>query len=399
MKPVGELRVLGRALAEAEGSQIARAVALLDALPARGAADALIAPLRGRMRALGIRRRLNWRRLLFRPLDPVIHPAGGWTPGSATLPRTALMPLAEAVRTGAAEEVAAVEAALRSAPDPDAAWHLGPLLWPAAVAPLRALADAPSAEACAASGLAAGVLGPIARGAAAVLEAADLLRAAGIPGAGEAAAEAALAEALDGAAAEGVAAWSLVTAVALVQTPDPALVVRVAAGRAGSGAPGYYQGMQQALDAATARLERDAVAPAPAAAAAALQAARLIEGASKRTSPTCRGMLADFRARVAETCRTRFAAELASRLLQPMGALPPDPDPAVIGALEQAARDLRGLEQAARQLGGGTPYGPMLHAALAALAKAPEGTLDPIDRVRLTEILAGPDAALALLAA
>lgn len=75
---------------------------------------------------------------------------------------------------------------------------------------------------------------------------------------------------------------------------------------------------------------------------------------------------------------------------------------AEVTAIEGHARELRGLEDVGRKLGGGPAYDRTLRAmggtlaTLASRATRPDG-LRPVDLARLLEILAGPDAAAALL--
>jgi len=69
------IRILQANLATAEDDQIARVVALVDALPERGTADELIAPLRPRLQQLRPKRMVGFARLLFTPLDPLIGSA------------------------------------------------------------------------------------------------------------------------------------------------------------------------------------------------------------------------------------------------------------------------------------------------------------------------------------
>ena len=93
-----DVRELQRRLVRAHEAQIKRVVAMVDALPERGAADELIAPLRPRLAQLRPARPLRFCRLLFLPADPLIVPAPQWRPTSLTIPRTALDPLAVSVR-------------------------------------------------------------------------------------------------------------------------------------------------------------------------------------------------------------------------------------------------------------------------------------------------------------
>ena len=64
--------------------------------------------------------------------------------------------------------------------------------------------------------------------------------------------------------------------------------------------------------------------------------------------------------------------------------------------MEASARNLRRLEAVGRKLGSNDHYDGMLAGATAAIQEQ-AGKLSLIDRVRMVEILAGPDAALALL--
>ena len=106
------LRNLNTELTSARDGQITRVVAMVDALPQRGDADLLIVPLRSRLTQLRLDRPLRFCRLLFTPFDPVIVAGAKWRPGSPTIPRTALEPIAEAVRGELAPLAAEIEAAI-----------------------------------------------------------------------------------------------------------------------------------------------------------------------------------------------------------------------------------------------------------------------------------------------
>jgi len=93
------IREVSRDLAGARDEQILKVVAMVDAMPHRGAADQLIAPLRGRLAQLRPPRPLRFARLLFLPLDPLIVPAPRWRPDHGTIPRSAIPSLAAAVAT------------------------------------------------------------------------------------------------------------------------------------------------------------------------------------------------------------------------------------------------------------------------------------------------------------
>src|SRR6185437_13356228 len=107
-----QTREMQRNLIAARDEQITRVVAVVDALADRSAADALIAPLRPRLQQLRPPRPIRLARLLFLPLDPLIVPAPRWRPGDPLVPRTALTPLADLVRSTDGAVVTRVEASL-----------------------------------------------------------------------------------------------------------------------------------------------------------------------------------------------------------------------------------------------------------------------------------------------
>jgi uncharacterized protein (DUF2267 family) len=108
--------------------------------------------------------------------------------------------------------------------------------------------------------------------------------------------------------------------------------------------------------------------------------------------PGRRTQIQTLRQRIDACCRARFSAELDDQVLAPLrDDIRPEPP-----ALESAARALRILETEARAIGGGPAYDRMLQQAAEAVRTSPGG-LDRIGQIRLVEILAGSDAALAML--
>ena len=85
-----ELRRLGGELVSAQDDKITRVVAMLDKLPHRGAADALLVPLRPRLARLRPVRPLTFERLLFTPLDSLILQPADWKRDAPGIPRSAL---------------------------------------------------------------------------------------------------------------------------------------------------------------------------------------------------------------------------------------------------------------------------------------------------------------------
>lgn len=94
----------------ASDTVLRQVVAVLDAVPSRALLDPIIESARPRLKLLRPPRPLTFARILFLPFDGALVPMADWRPGSSKFPRTALMPLAEALRSAmgsAAEEISA----------------------------------------------------------------------------------------------------------------------------------------------------------------------------------------------------------------------------------------------------------------------------------------------------
>ena len=398
-----ELRQLGQAAVAADDAALARLVAMLDALPDRGEIDRVLDPVRPRLRALGLPRPLGLPRLLFLPLDGAILPPARWARGAAAVPRSALMALAGAVQAALGAEGTAIAAACAplSTNDFDAIAALGARLWPAAAEALPQAAP----PGWAATGLAPADYAPIA----ALCRPHLAGRAGDLGGAGQRGRRAA------GGARAG------------------------RAGRGGAGRAGAARGHAGHAAAAGERAGRPGAAcrragpggagggdagagPGAGGAAAALRHARPAggdrDGAADRAPAGEPGEL--------RPARQRPAAPGAG--LPPRGGrgLPgrfPGRGRAAAGGAGAAAgrggggqrcrgrgdggrgaRRLRALEGAGRKLGGAPAYDRALRdlttslGTLGAQARHPAG-LRPVDLARSVEILAGPEAAAALLRA
>ncbi|MGG5811293.1 hypothetical protein [Falsiroseomonas sp. CW058] len=394
-------RQLRAALAGAPDAALGRVVAMLDGLADRGEVDAVLEGVRPRLRALRPARPLRLARILLLPAEGALVAPADWKGAAAQIPRNAIAPLVAAVQAGLGPLAAEIEAAAlgHTTDDHDLVRGLGARLWPAAgalriAAPPRGWAEAglPAAAAAPMLDLCAalwrhGVALWAAREAAADGPPDALLRAALVP-----------------LAAEGAAPLTAAMVGLLRHAARPGAIAGLAAGL--HPAAGSAAGREVA-----AMLEQDAAAisacDSPAAAASA--AAALGERLSDLEAVAAGGLLAGERKRMAairrdgaESCRLRFDAALASRLLLPAAQAcgGPPADDATVAALEAAARELRQLESAGRRLGGEAAFDRALRDAVArliALGAAPGG-LTRIEIARMVEILAGPEAALPLLA-
>jgi len=405
--PPQALRALTRTLAAARDEQIMRVVAMVDGLEQRGAADGLIAPLRPRLAELHPSRPLRFARLLFLPLDPLIVPAGRWRAGSATVPRTALAPLAEAVHAALGPVAETIEAAIarHSLGDKDAVAMNGETLWPLAGA---ILAAAPALPGWQATGLPAASAQSLAHGVGAVLLAVVALR--GLVAQAEIGVtlepepvQAILAEV----AAAGNEPLAMAVAVLLAWLPEAAALLPRGASVLGPDGPTLMRlAAARASEVLLDRLEVKGGAEAVLATgsvgetgAEVRRITTLLDALDEAGPPERRRRLAAIRGRLEQSCRSRFASGLAAGVAAPLQATGGGPTVEVLAGVEATARGLRQLEGAARRLGGGALYDSMLRDTAAAVWASPaDGALGVADKVRLVEILAGSDEADALLA-
>ncbi len=394
------VRAVGRELAAAQADKIAQVVAMVDALPSRGAADSLIAALRPRLAQLHLPRPLGLARLLFTPLDPVLVAAPGWRRGSPAVPRTVLAPLAAVVRAGLGPEAAALDARLggRSVSDATVVLAEGRTLWPRAATALRA--SACPAGWASQTGLAATDHAPVCRAVALALsEAADLAHAATC--AEPFAPDSARIGRWVGVSGGDDAALATLLAIALTRLPQAETVLdRFEADAAEADRPALRRARELAAAFVLGRLEA-----APGLGGSVIQAADeahrsavLLDAMTERAQshPGQRARVQQVRRTLDESCRSRFQAALEADLVVP-SALDQDEADEAVSALERAARALHRFEQAARRIGGAEFYDRAVRDAAARVGGG-QGALSRMDRARLTELLLGPDAAMAVLA-
>jgi hypothetical protein len=407
MRQSPEFRALQDTLAKARSEQISQVVAAIDAMGTRGVADDIIAPLRLRLAHLRPSRPLRWSRLLFMPLDPLIVPTARWQPGDPTIPRTCLTLLGSTVRAGMGLDADAIASEIegRTTEDSLIAAQVGGLLWPAAA---RILAVAALPEGWVEAGLPAEAFTVLARDVAAALEQVlpmDAIRAEAEFGV--LLQFATLRPILLAAATHGPAALAMVVVLLLARLPqagpllDFCALTEVTVGEAPLRAA-----LVQARAVLLARIEGSGgvealVVGSPLADAAAevrqidallcgLQNDGAISDAARRE--------AAIRQRLDASCRTRFANGLAGEFIEKLHGSGAPQGSTALAALEATARNLRALESEARRIGSAELYDTLL-SETAATVKTLEtgGPLGLVDKVRLVEILVGPDEALAVL--
>ena len=396
-----EIRSVTRDVAEADNARVMRVVATVDAMAARGSADQLIAPLRPRLAVLRPPRPLRFARLLFHPLDPLIVPAGRWRLDQTTIPRTALAPLADCVSSAMGAEARAIEAAIASRTTADSGLiaSRGRLLWPAAG---RVLIGAAAPASWENTGLGNALFAPLARRVGALLsqmDAFDRLCAESANGLLPPRAEA-LYAILRGVAEADESALPMMVTLLLTRLPEAAALL--VTGQAGSQGAAIKAAMDQTVDALLEQLANHDGAVARVAATGLSEAAPAVrriatllrELEEGSVTPARRAQLTAARQHLDSSCRARFAAGLCDQVLAPLSEAAGRDVP----GMEAAARDLRALETEARTIGGASAYDLMLRQAAETIKASPaDGGLERTDQVRLVEILAGSDAALAML--
>lgn len=394
-----EIRALNRHLVTARDERVLQVVAMVDALPQRGEADALIAPLRPRLAQLRPHRPLNLGRVLFTPLNAVIVPAAQWRRGSPVVPRTALPALIRQVESAKPALAAEVTAAMAGHSTAD--WRLldrvGRALWPQAGAVLSSAPVPPEWEA--ETGLSAVDHAVVSRAAGLVLS-----RAVEIAEQAEADApdRQAVAGMVRDAAAQGPEAIGVVVGVLLHASPAlAALVLSVttahgtpidAAGRAAA---------ERAIDSVLAQIDAEQLVAAddPAGLAGLRRTVAMLDELATLSvdRPTRFARISEARGRIDAACRVRFESVLHSDVVPRLGQVP-TASAEDEARLEAAARNLRGFEQVARRVIGSDHYDRLLRATSAALAPRPEDDKAArVARLRLAEILLGPEVALGML--
>jgi len=402
------IREVSRGLAEAGDEKILQVVRMVDAMPNRGAADQLIAPLRSRLARLRPPRPLRFARLLFLPLDPLIVPAARWRAQLPGIPRTAVPVLATAVEAALGAEGHRIAAMIEGHTTRDEAVveAAGALLWDRA-APV--LLEAPPPADWDTTGLGFQAHKTLARRIGALLSQATRLRhmmsdaAHGIVPPEAAGVQAFLAGAIE----RDPDVLSMAITVLLARIPESApMLMRVAAILGQREGALFRHASEQAADTLMDQLDAPGAAEGQlggqdlAQAGATVRRLTLLLGAldGETLSADRRERLNDLRERIDAGCQALFTERLASDLLEPLRACVASGDPDGVWDLETAARGLRALETEARRRGPHKLYDRLLgEAADIIRAAIVGGGVNRGGGLRLMEIVAGPEVALALL--
>jgi hypothetical protein len=400
--PLREVRQLAASVAAAEDQALLRLVRLLDSLPERGEADRVLEPARPRLQALRPERPLRFPRLLFLPLDGAIVPPTAWRRGGHTVPRSAIAPIAAAVEAALGRLAADIAAQAADADTGDAARivALGGRLWPAAAEALPAAPPPGWAEA----GLTRDDLAALRDLMRPVLAAGPAIQAA-VHAAAQGPPWDLARAALVGPAAAGPLPLAAAIATLLRRATAPGGVLMVAS-EFGSAARAIGSRM---VDTALEHLPDVAGAELDDAADAAARffASTADLARSGMLDPERQRRLSALQHAMDETCRRRVTQAGAEQVVGVLATLADSAqvtDEAIM-AVEQDARAIRALAQVGRSVGDPAVYDRALRgmaAEIGAVRTAPPGAVGPdgltaIDLARVVEILAGPDAAEAML--
>jgi hypothetical protein len=391
-------RELRGALATAPDRALVRIVGVLDGVEDRGAADELLDGIRRRLRPF---RPLRFTRLLAMPLEGALVAPARYRGDPAEIPRSALTPLAAAVAAVLGDGLREIEAALegRTTADHGLIGELGSRLWPAAGKARVTFPDAAWRGAglpLAAQAPVLSLAGALWRHGAALWDARQRI---------EAITEAELHAALGRVRDEGPPAFLAATRLLMRVSGVPGTIARLAAGLVPTAGPAIEEELRAVLLAGMTALGQPNAVPEVAEGARILR--RQIEDTEACDPPAGRddrrGEIARIRQLGATMCCARLEAELRDGLLLPLGAhLAAGPGAASLpGTLEPTARDLRRLEITGRQLGNEAAFARVIDAAVADLASmGPKlAGVRRVEVARLVEILAGRDAAAAVLRA
>ena len=393
-RPVAEVQ---RKLHHAADEQLAQVLALVDAMPIRGAADALIAPLRARLASIAPVRPLTITRLLFRPLDPVITTGPRWKPGAPAVPRTALPSIGGAAVARLGRIAPPIQAMIAGHEGKDQAVVdlAGATLWPEAA---NAVADLPiPADWGADTGLPESCYPEIRSNIAAVLRQAVPLSQ-WMQHAGASDPTPVVQAILTGTQATDPAGLGIVLAVLLADCTLAASALLAALKLPGAQVD---LAVEQTLDRAQHALA--AVLPSVGLAAASVQVMQVaalleaVEGPGAR--PTLRPQAQRIRQLAEAACQRRMLQALDQDFLPKLAAADGLLDDAAVTGLESVARGLRRFSLVGRRLGAGAAYDKLLGRTAASACTSSNSTLTRMERLRLAELLVGPDAALRLLPA
>jgi hypothetical protein len=405
--PWHELRRLHHGLATAPDLQIAKVVAVVDALESRGAADEMIEPLRSRLPQLRLPRPLRFSRLLFMPLDVLIVANPAWRRDASTIPRSIVAPVADMLQNAMGGDAAVIEGAIkgRTTAHIKVVYDAGRALWSAASGILGAATRPPPNWAK--THLPTDCFVPLARRLATLFAQNDTLDAMVAEADIGVSLRADLIVPMLTACSKDTSTLAMMVTLILARLPGVRRLLAPAARSLGGGHEAAMQtAIDQALEVLMQRLEARNGIETLVVGGSLRQAAgevrrikALLDGLLRnRLRDDWPSRLVQMKIRLDVSCRLRFAIALEVEFADALRALDNDSEQVVVNRLEEVAVHLRNLEKEAVQIDSREGYDMLLREAAEHIkAAALAGALGVVDCVRLVEILVGSDEALALL--
>ncbi len=402
------LTALGEEFREVSDAKLRKVTRLIDGMPERGAADALLEPLRDRLATLRPVRTMHRNRLLFTPFDRLLVPAARWQPGTPTVPRSIVGPVLALLE--AADDKTLPTPPVFDADDTTELSRHGRPLWRAAAAILSG-SPIPSGwndpAWAASSGISPATLREFLPVLVLVFRSAHAIRV--LPSPRDPALEPALLSLLDTAAETGPIGWGVMLALLMEEVPAD-LLIRLA----GTFARGHRLGsmLRTGIDQAVTRMLghlEQAARPAgddpspddPALLLRRLEVMRRVADLNQiENRPGFEQKRAERLRDVLDAgSRTLFSRCLRGRLDRFERALAtsaPDPaDLAILETIETDARHLNAFAAAAAGLDRGQDYQIMIEQSVMPLVSALDNQT-AVARLRLVELLCGSDKAVQL---
>lgn len=402
------VRALSREFRNASDEKILKVTRMIDLLPERGEADALLEPVRARLATLRPARRMNRTRLLFTPFDPVMMSGATWRPGDLGIPRSILAPVS-ALIFAASDTVPPIPPALDEGDEAELT-RAGQPLWQAAAACLATISIPPAWETPdwqKQNGLTVPMVMPLIPVLRLVLDQAVALRT--LPPRRHPDCEPALTALLSEAIRIGPLGWGIMLRLLFdAAAPDQVARLALAMARGSRLCTTLQGGLDGAIEEMLGRME----APQPGQAAEQHDPAPLlgrlhlidrIEELRKLENRPAEEQRRVGRLRQALAAENRvvFEQALQARLVEL--DQPGEPAPAAMStqavlAVEAEARQLRTFALAASRLGHADEYDRLLEQAAARYARnGARSGMTRADRMRVTELLVGSEKAIQVL--
>ncbi len=403
------VRALSKEFRNASDEKILKVTRMIDLLPERGEADALLEPVRARLAALRPARRMNRTRLLFTPFDPVMVSGAAWRPGDLGIPRSILAPVS-ALIFGSGDGIPSILPTLDEG-DEAQLTRVGAPLWQAAAACLATVSIPPAWETPdwqKQNGLTVPMVMPLVPVLRLVLDQAVAIRT--VPPRQHPGCEPALTALLSEAMRVGPLGWGIMLRLLFdAATPDQVARIALALARGSRFSTTLQVGLDGAIEEMLERME----APQPVQAAEQLDAGALsgrlhlidrVEELRKLENRPLEEQrrVSRLRQGLAAENRTVFEQALQSRLVE-LDQASAGPAPEVMTtesmlAIEAEARQLRAFAVAAAKLGDAEEYDRLLEQAAARYVRnGARSGMTRADRMRVTELLVGSEKAIQVL--